>query len=418
MMAPVTPNPFRPSFGVTPPLLAGRDTEILAFGDALDAGPGAPGRATLYTGVRGIGKTVMLNEAETQARQRGWVVVSETAVPGLVDRLTTHRLPEAAAALELSSIGRRVTAVALPFHLGGLTWQTPAAEHHPDLRAQLTALTDHLADHGTGLLLTVDELHRADREGLRELAATVQHCFREERPIAFAGAGLPTAIADLLNDDVLTFLRRADRYHLGAVDPADVADAIRTPLSTAGYRITDPALQAVTNRTVVSSIAASTVPAGPNTGMAMPQASGSSSPRAMATPVSRVTARARRNRSAEVTVCGGYARRPRRIIDSTVCAEENASSARPNRGGVRGQGGRRREHGRRPRTRCRLDVGDAHVQEHAQPGAILGGGAQILQHTGTTLRQGCRVPTPDARRSRCCRWRATARRPGSDRRRC
>ena len=245
----MTPNPFRPSFGVTPPLLAGRDTEILAFGDALDASPGAPGRATLYTGVRGIGKTVMLNEAETQARQRGWVVVSETAVPGLVDRLTTHRLPEAAAALELSSTGRRVTAVALPFHLGGLTWQTPAAEHHSDLRAQLTALTDHLADHDTGLLITVDELHRADREGLRELAATVQHCFREERPIAFAGAGLPTAIADLLNDDVLTFLRRADRYHLGAVDPADVADAIRTPLSTAGYRITDRALQMATNGT-------------------------------------------------------------------------------------------------------------------------------------------------------------------------
>jgi len=106
-MALMTPNPFRPSFGVTPPLLAGRDTEILAFGDALDAGPGAPGRATLYTGVRGIGKTVMLNEAETQARQRGWVVASETAVPGLVDRLTPHRLPQAAAALEISSTGRR-----------------------------------------------------------------------------------------------------------------------------------------------------------------------------------------------------------------------------------------------------------------------------------------------------------------------
>jgi len=36
----MAPNPFRPSFGVTPPLLAGRDNEILAFGDALDAGPG------------------------------------------------------------------------------------------------------------------------------------------------------------------------------------------------------------------------------------------------------------------------------------------------------------------------------------------------------------------------------------------
>jgi hypothetical protein len=114
-------NPFRPSFGVTPPLLAGRGTEILAFGGALDAGPGAPGRATLYTGVRGIGKTVMLNEAETQARQRGWVTVSDTAVPGLVDPLTAYRLPEVAAALELSKTGRRVTGVAFPFQLGGIT---------------------------------------------------------------------------------------------------------------------------------------------------------------------------------------------------------------------------------------------------------------------------------------------------------
>ena len=239
-------NPFRPSFGVTPPLLVGRDAEVLAFGDALDAGPGAPGRATLYTGVRGIGKTVMLNEAETQARQRGWVVVSETAVPGLIDRLTAQRLPEVAASLELSATGRRVTAVAFPFHLGGLTWQPPTAEDRPDLRAQLTALTDHLADHGTGLLLTVDELHRADRAGLRELAATIQHLFREERSIAFAGAGLPTAVADLLNDDVLTFLRRADRYHLGDADPADVEEALRSPLATAGYRITDRALGVAT----------------------------------------------------------------------------------------------------------------------------------------------------------------------------
>ena len=239
-------NPFRPSFGVTPPLLAGRDTEILAFGDALDSGPGAPGRATLYTAVRGIGKTVMLNEAEAQARQRGWVTVSETAVPGLVDRLTMHRLPEAAASLELSKTGRRVTAVAFPFQLGGITWQPPAVENRPDLRAQLTALTDHLTDHGTGLLLTVDELHHADRAGLRELAATIQHCFREERPIAFAGAGLPAAVADLLNDDVLTFLRRADRYHLGAVDPADVADALRTPIHATGHTITDSALDVAT----------------------------------------------------------------------------------------------------------------------------------------------------------------------------
>lgn len=238
-------NPFRPSFGVNPPLLVGRDAELLAFGDAVDAGPGAPGRATLYTGVRGVGKTVMLNEVEAAARARGWVVVSETAVPGLVGRLVRHRLPEVAEQLELAGSGdgrRRLTAVTLPLHLGGVTWQPPSSDQQLDLRAQVAALTNHLAERGTGLLITVDELHRADRSGLRELVATLQHCFREERPIAFAGAGLPAAITDLLNDDVLTFLRRADRYHLGSVDLADVADALRTPLLETGHSITDEAL--------------------------------------------------------------------------------------------------------------------------------------------------------------------------------
>lgn len=226
-------------------MLVGRDAELVAFVDALESGVGAPGRATLYTGLRGVGKTVMLNEVESMARVRGWVVVSETAVPGLVDRLVRHRLPEVAEQLEVSVSGdgrRRLTAVNLPFHLGGVTWQPPSAEQQLDLRAQVVALTDHLVERGTGLLLTVDELHRADRAGLRELVATLQHAFREERPVAFAGAGLPAAVADLLNDDVLTFLRRADRHHLGPVDPADVADALRTPLEAAGYTVTDRAV--------------------------------------------------------------------------------------------------------------------------------------------------------------------------------
>ena len=72
-------NPFTASFGVSPPLLVGRDVLLDEFAEALEDGPGATGRATLYTGARGSGKTVMLNAVEDRARAQGWLVVSETA---------------------------------------------------------------------------------------------------------------------------------------------------------------------------------------------------------------------------------------------------------------------------------------------------------------------------------------------------
>lgn len=48
-------NPFKPTFGVSPPLLVGRESLLDDFSDALADGPGAAGRATLYTGARGAG---------------------------------------------------------------------------------------------------------------------------------------------------------------------------------------------------------------------------------------------------------------------------------------------------------------------------------------------------------------------------
>ena len=89
----MAPNPFRPTFGTSPPLLVGREAQLDAFAASLEEGPGSPGRATVYTGARGVGKTVMLNAVEDLARQFGCLVVSETATPGLVDRLIRDGLP-------------------------------------------------------------------------------------------------------------------------------------------------------------------------------------------------------------------------------------------------------------------------------------------------------------------------------------
>ena len=239
-------SPFRPSFGTNPPLIAGRDAIVAEIGDALDAGPGTPGRAALFTGNRGIGKTVMLNEAEAQARERSWLVVSETATRGLLDRLTTDALPELAAQLQQGPTRRRrVSGVTLPANLGGIEFDLPQAEGPGGLRAQVNALTEVLEPHGTGLLITVDEVHsRRGRDDVAQLCAVVQHAFREERPVAFAAAGLPAAVQDLLTSDVSTFLRRARRFVLEPLSEVASEEALRVPVVEAGRRIGAAALRA------------------------------------------------------------------------------------------------------------------------------------------------------------------------------
>ena len=88
-------------------------------------------------------------------------------------------------------------------------------------------------------MITVDEIHRKLADDLRALGAIVQHAFREVWELAFAAAGLPASISDLLGDDVLTFLRRADRHSLGAVPLDEVARAIREPIEGTGRAVAD-----------------------------------------------------------------------------------------------------------------------------------------------------------------------------------
>lgn len=237
-------NPFTPTFGTSPPLLVGRDTDLDDFREGLRGGPGSPERATLVTGLRGTGKTVMLNAYEDVAGAEGWLVISETATPNLIDRITHEHLPRLLSEVDPRQTESRLTGVSLP---GGLGADREVSERHtprPGLRSQLNLLTDLLAERGGGgVLITVDEVHRKGMNDLRELGTTIQHAFRERRNVAFVGAGLPSAVDDLLSDEVSTFLRRADRRHLRTVRPEEVAAAIAVPVREAGRDITPDALQ-------------------------------------------------------------------------------------------------------------------------------------------------------------------------------
>ncbi len=235
-------NPFTPTFGTSPPLLVGRDSDLEDFREGLRDGPGSPERATLVTGLRGTGKTVMLNAYEDVAGVEGWLVISETATPNLIDRIIHEQLPRLLADVDPRQTTSHLTGVSLP---GGFGADREVSERHAPragLRSQLTLLTDVLGERG-GVLITVDEVHRKGVGELRELGMTIQHAFRERRNVAFVGAGLPSAVDDLLSDEVSTFLRRADRRHLRTVRPEEVTEGLAVPIRAAGRDITPEALQ-------------------------------------------------------------------------------------------------------------------------------------------------------------------------------
>lgn len=241
-------NPFTPGFGSSPPLLAGRDELLGLIAEALEARPGHPARSTLYVGARGTGKTAMLNAVEDEARQRGWIVISENAGKGLAARLVGTQLPAALQQVAPPPTRHRLEGFTTP--VGGLAWSTTEGSYgfSHNLRSLLTTLCARCAEHDTGVMLTIDELHArtVDLDELDEFANVAQHCIRESQPFAVVVAGLPGPThARLLSADAdrpITFFRRADRHELGAVDLSAVEEALYVPILDNGKTIDGAAL--------------------------------------------------------------------------------------------------------------------------------------------------------------------------------
>ena len=238
-------NPFLPTFGTSPPLLAGRDREVARLARAFAEGPQHPDFTLLITGPRGSGKTVLLNEAEDTALALGWRVISVSAsvsnLPSKIRAAALEHLYE----MDADKPARRISSVqALGF---GVSWEgSPGrrSEIQVDLRGALTALTERLAPTRTGLLLTVDELQGLHPTAAREVAVAVQHITRRELlPMAFVGAALPEIEATVLSDRGMTFFQRCARILLRPLEPSETELALHRPISDAGAAIEEQALQ-------------------------------------------------------------------------------------------------------------------------------------------------------------------------------
>lgn len=239
-------SPFTPTFGSTPPEVVGRQTEVNDFAYALDNGPGAKGRATFVTGQRGVGKSVMLNIFHEVAASRGWVGLHAQASPGFVDTMTQARLPEilqeidTAKTLKSKTVGANVSV--LGFGGGVTTRREETNQLVPDFRHQLMRVVEHLDKNGTGLLITLDEVHRSQAGDIQVVTDAIAYAFAQRAPVAFVAAGLPETINGLVNGNVSTYLRRAERVTLGNLTPEETRVAIEQPLQDAGRSITPEAL--------------------------------------------------------------------------------------------------------------------------------------------------------------------------------
>lgn len=206
-------NPFKPTAGAEPPVLAGRKKIVDDFTDGLTEGPGAPGRLMRISGSRGSGKTVLLTELGDIAKDKGWVVVDETAGKGLVGRIT-----------------------------GRLARQLPEANASTDIRTVLDEAVERIGKEG--VLLTVDEVQDADKGEMAAISQAVQHLIREKKDVAFVFAGLAMGVADIINGEAMTFLRRAKAEQLKPIPGEDVATAFEKTFGDSGMPIAGNALSA------------------------------------------------------------------------------------------------------------------------------------------------------------------------------
>jgi len=220
-------NPFKPTAGRIPPVLVGREDIISDFDYAMMDGVGSPGRLMFITGARGVGKTVMLDTLGTRARQQGWEVIDETADCGFIQRLVDTLAGKEDAhisAYNMPELGVDGGFGKVELNLGRV--ELDRREERPlTLRRAVGARLDEMDESSQGILITLDEVQSGSMDEIRALSIAMQHLIREGRNVALIFAGLPSAVNEVLSDKAITFLQRAERYHLGSVPAEKVLEA-------------------------------------------------------------------------------------------------------------------------------------------------------------------------------------------------
>jgi hypothetical protein len=248
-------NPFRPGAGRRPPALAGRDAVLTAFDVVVrrseELGEGDRGR--ILNGLRGVGKTVLLNELLRRAGERDWitakveagagqalpVALSQALVRGM--RTATGRHPESRLRRMLGvfkafSVNADTTGVvSLGVDVDPVRGVADSGRFAEDLAALFEVMGETARELGIGVLILVDELQEADAEELAAINTALHQLGQGEvpLPLMLVGAGLPSLPAQLA--DATSYAERLYDYRpIGLLDRQAAVDALTIPTRALG----------------------------------------------------------------------------------------------------------------------------------------------------------------------------------------
>jgi AAA ATPase domain len=255
-------NPYSPGAGSRPPAIVGREQELQLFATAIGRlGIGRSAKSLMLTGLRGVGKTVLLNEFALIAREKQWQVESleanETldfpaAVASLV-RKATLRISTSKRAAEKA---KRTLAVLKSFQV---RWKLPGdivLESEPfaglgdsgDLESDIADLFSELGtlakEHSTGVLFTVDELQYLRQSDLAAIVSALHRMAQQQLPILLVGAGLPSLLG--LIGEAKSYAERLFTFpEISSLSERDCHSALQDPAREEGVSWDQSALDAV-----------------------------------------------------------------------------------------------------------------------------------------------------------------------------
>ncbi len=258
-------NPYAPGAGQRPPELAGRDRELKQFEITLErVAAGRPERSLVLSGLRGVGKTVLLNALRSLAVQRFWGTGKFEARPDQSIRIPVAQALHAA----VRDIGFRhrdpdrvdtVTGVVKAYaqrtgmaDRKGHRWTPPldvpavkGRADSGDLELDLTELFSDVAelarDLGVGVAVYIDEMQDISTDELSALCGACHEISQQGAPLVVVGAGLPHLPAALAASksyaERLFHYRAVDRLHR-----PDADRALLVPASSESVGYDDDAL--------------------------------------------------------------------------------------------------------------------------------------------------------------------------------